>query len=869
MKIIFILCTSMLLWGEVFAQNEYNYWMFFEGGGLDFNYSPPKQVLRSSLEFSGFGYYTGVSSIADVEGNLLYYSDGHKIFDGNHELVSNGNLSPDSIQTVSPPLFVPLPNTLDKHLLFYSKVKEDDSLGYIGQLYYAELTIDSGNSKINIRDSLLFEGNFSFRINGIKISCDTSLIVISDFIGDITYIFPVTIDGVQTEYIVENTSIVSLSNNLSKSYFRDPFDFHRSWLIQDFDINTFTQSNKIRLYAQDSLYIFLTMASMAPNGTKFYTIEYDAIPDITNISNFGQGYTILHSYLFQFDLTAGDENAIQNSKKLIYKHEGDYLFNSQLGPDGKIYISGGWGETSEYILYENTLHVIHFPELPGPECNFEPNYIGINASLEPFLQNYMYNTIAPDFNFDNNSECTGIPIQFSGFNFENYPADYSWDFDDPTSGPDNFSNEQNPSHIFSEPGEYLVRMEPGCIQKKLYITPPPKVNLGPDTVMCLNDPLLLTLKDENLFTEYEWSPPSILGDSSYAYQGGVYWVRGTNGCGTDIDSIVVTRIEAIDLYFESSGVCDDEEVAFTSTVSDVPDEYIWDFGDPESGPDNISNQANPNHMFSSPGEYMVTLKLMKSICEVGETDTTLFIEDRPEPDLGPDQTVCFDEEVILDAGNYLSPVSYLWSNGANTSSVKAEEPGWYKVTAENRCDTVVDSIYVDIIPKILALIPDDTVVCDGNFALLDAGNVHPLISYQWNDGSSDQVLNVQKPGKYWVEISSECNTVVDSVNLYFIREDFGMEAPNVITPNGDGINDLFKIYSLDNPEYQLTIFNRYGKVVFQTKDRFEYWDGTYNGAYVAPGIYYWAVHGRDCDYGDKVYKGWLSVLGTGIGYESY
>ena len=274
-------------------------------------------------------------------------------------------------------------------------------------------------------------------------------------------------------------------------------------------------------------------------------------------------------------------------------------------------------------------------------------------------------------------------------------------------------------------------------------------------------------------------------------------------------------------------------------------------------------------MFSSPGEYTVTLKLMKSICEVGETDTTLFIEDRPEPDLGPDQTVCFDEEVILDAGNYLSPVSYLWSNGANTSSVKAEEPGWYKVTAENRCDTVVDSIYVDIIPKVLALIPDDTVVCDGNFALLDAGNVHPLISYQWNDGSSDQVLNVQKPGKYWVEISSECNTVVDSVNLYFIREDFGMEAPNVITPNGDGINDLFRIYSLDNPEYQLIIFNRYGKVVFQTKDRFEYWDGTYNGTYVAPGIYYWAVHGRDCDYGDKVYKGWLSVLGTGIGYESY
>jgi gliding motility-associated-like protein len=65
--------------------------------------------------------------------------------------------------------------------------------------------------------------------------------------------------------------------------------------------------------------------------------------------------------------------------------------------------------------------------------------------------------------------------------------------------------------------------------------------------------------------------------------------------------------------------------------------------------------------------------------------------------------------------------------------------------------------------------------------------------------------------------------------------------PNVITPNNDGFNDVFKITNLDMTKADLTIFNRWGKVVFQNKGSGQYWDGKDNGKDCADGVYYWIL----------------------------
>jgi gliding motility-associated-like protein len=62
--------------------------------------------------------------------------------------------------------------------------------------------------------------------------------------------------------------------------------------------------------------------------------------------------------------------------------------------------------------------------------------------------------------------------------------------------------------------------------------------------------------------------------------------------------------------------------------------------------------------------------------------------------------------------------------------------------------------------------------------------------------------------------------------------------PNVITPNGDGINDVFKISNLESMKYcQIEIYNRWGKTVYMNYDYKNKWDG--EG--VADGVYYYTI----------------------------
>ena len=87
--------------------------------------------------------------------------------------------------------------------------------------------------------------------------------------------------------------------------------------------------------------------------------------------------------------------------------------------------------------------------------------------------------------------------------------------------------------------------------------------------------------------------------------------------------------------------------------------------------------------------------------------------------------------------------------------------------------------------------------------------------------------------------------------------------PNIITPNGDGLNDTWKLdFLADYPEHRVTIYNRYGKVVFRADHYNNDWDGSGQGnsGYVAyfnlpNGIYTYVI-----DLGNKeILKGWVEI----------
>jgi gliding motility-associated-like protein len=130
-------------------------------------------------------------------------------------------------------------------------------------------------------------------------------------------------------------------------------------------------------------------------------------------------------------------------------------------------------------------------------------------------------------------------------------------------------------------------------------------------------------------------------------------------------------------------------------------------------------------------------------------------------------------------------------------------------------------------------------------------NLQPItpgdkISYRWYEGSeviSDQQSLVVTPGvtttyRAWCSL---CNgeEFTDEVTIYVIPY-----IPNAFTPNGDGLNDEFRIVGLppDNiTRYNLQIFNRWGQVVFSSGDIREAWDGKMKGEYCPEGDYIWVI----------------------------
>jgi hypothetical protein len=92
--------------------------------------------------------------------------------------------------------------------------------------------------------------------------------------------------------------------------------------------------------------------------------------------------------------------------------------------------------------------------------------------------------------------------------------------------------------------------------------------------------------------------------------------------------------------------------------------------------------------------------------------------------------------------------------------------------------------------------------------------------YTWNNGATGSSLTVTRPGTYWLQVKDNDNCVGrDSIVVYPKECLKGIYVPTAFTPDGNGRNDYFKPFIGGVvKQYQFTIYNRWGQVVFTTRD---------------------------------------------------
>ncbi len=256
------------------------------------------------------------------------------------------------------------------------------------------------------------------------------------------------------------------------------------------------------------------------------------------------------------------------------------------------------------------------------------------------------------------------------------PTTRKWRFGDPASGSNDSSALKSPFHHYSSPGDYIV-----------------------------------TLK---VFT--------------------------STGCSDSTsDTLHVPATPQAAFTMNDSIVCLSDTVKFSdaSVSADSISKWVYNFGDPGSGNSNIDSSQNAKHVFSSSGEFTVTLTVTTTFgCEKSTTHS-VKVNPLPIADAGSDQSICAGDSAQLNA---TGGISFLWHPGSSLSDSVASNPSAFPlstqkyfvtVTDTNGC-SAVDSVTVNV-HSVNANTGNDTAICFGSSATLHASGG---ISYSWQPSSS-------------------------------------------------------------------------------------------------------------------------------------
>jgi gliding motility-associated-like protein len=219
------------------------------------------------------------------------------------------------------------------------------------------------------------------------------------------------------------------------------------------------------------------------------------------------------------------------------------------------------------------------------------------------------------------------------------------------------------------------------------------------------------------------------------------------------------------------------------------------------------------------------------------------------PDLGPDTLLCNNTIVEIESNIQEPGATLQWSTGAQSKSIFVSTAGVYWLDVTGSCGIARDSILVASLEKPQIAFEQDEICSATPIALVPISETG-YESLQWHDGSSADSLLASTSGTFWVMAFNQCGSDTDSVEVSI--NDVEFLVPNVVTPNGDAMNDTFVI----DPKVgvvELKIFNRWGREVFAASNYKNDWAG--QG--LADGVYFYMfTHGCSINH----VKGVVSLL---------
>jgi gliding motility-associated-like protein len=222
--------------------------------------------------------------------------------------------------------------------------------------------------------------------------------------------------------------------------------------------------------------------------------------------------------------------------------------------------------------------------------------------------------------------------------------------------------------------------------------------------------------------------------------------------------------------------------------------------------------------------------------------------------------------VFLTPSGGTSPYTYLWSDGSTGKDLSNINSGVYSVilTDANGCVymdtskiTQPDSLELNFYSPVLFNGYNVSTYNgnDGSINLTVTGGLSPY-TFLWSNGSATQNLYNLPAGNYFVTVMDTNGCRISGSIL--LKEPFVLEMPQGYSPNDDGKNDLFVVHGIEAyPDNVLTIYNRWGTIVYSKTGYLNEWDGKSNNGTLLPDATYFAI--LEVNKGEIVLRGYVEL----------
>ena len=278
--------------------------------------------------------------------------------------------------------------------------------------------------------------------------------------------------------------------------------------------------------------------------------------------------------------------------------------------------------------------------------------------------------------------------------------------------------------------------------------------------------------------------------------------------------------------------------------------------------------------------YTVTSTTLADGC-IGSEPVTITVNPKPVLLISPEQEMCFGKSVQIDVSGatiYQWGISPVVSNiNSNQNLVSPSQTSTYDVIGSNiySCSDTVESTVIVHPNPIADFSVDRTLLTSDDPTITITNNSSGNVINFWDFGDDNQIINNSNTidfsypfseGDYLIEliVSSVYGCLDSTEKLIQIKGDDIYYVPNCFTPDGDEFNNSFlPIFTsgFDPANYELTIYNRWGEIIFVYKNHLTAWDGTFNKALCKEGIYTYTIKYKNPDIDRfKIISGHFNLL---------